>query len=56
MFRPEVILKLCGACGEIFYANIELEARHHAQPEHAPLLPKRSEWRQGHATMLARAC
>ncbi len=32
-------LKICNGCGEIFDANIEAEAVHHNQAEHAPLLP-----------------
>ena len=50
-------LKMCSGCGEIFDANVALEILHHAQPEHAALLPPRRNWRhQTLATMRARAC
>ena len=48
------LLKICNACGEIFDANIEIEAQHHDQPEHAPLLPLRKQWRRA-PIMVARA-
>jgi hypothetical protein len=48
------LLKICNACGEIFDANIEIEAQHHDQPEHAPLLPRRKQWRRA-PIMVARA-
>jgi len=38
-------LKICNGCGEIFDANIEVEAIHHRQEEHTPLLPRRRKWR-----------
>lgn len=47
-------LKICNGCGEIFDANIEAEAVHHNQAEHAPLLPRRRQWRRA-AIMTARA-
>jgi hypothetical protein len=36
-------LKICTDCGEIFDANIEVEAVHHSQADHAPLLPARKQ-------------
>lgn len=36
--QPE-LLQVCDVCGEIYDANSEKEARHHAQSEHNPLLP-----------------
>ena len=47
-------LKICKVCGEIFDANIEVEAIHHRQGEHAPLLPPRSKGRRP-PVMVARA-
>jgi len=47
-------LKICNSCGEIFDANIEIEAQHHEQPDHTPLLPSRKQWRRM-PIMLARA-
>ena len=40
------LLKICNGCGEIFDANKEAEAVHHNQAEHAPLLPRRKQWRR----------
>ena len=40
------LLKICNGCGEIFDANIEVEAAHHNQAEHTPLLPRRNKWRR----------
>ena len=37
-FRSER-LQVCDLCGEIYDANSEREALHHAQNEHKPLLP-----------------
>jgi hypothetical protein len=49
-------LKICTGCGEIFDANIEAEAQHHNQPEHAPMLPKyRHAWRKPPMRVVARA-
>ena len=47
-------LKICTGCGEIFDANIEVEALHHSQVEHAPLLPRRKTWKRS-PDMIARA-
>jgi len=47
-------LKICNSCGEIFDANIEAETVHHSQAEHAPLLPRRKQWRRP-PIMVARA-
>ena len=47
-------LKICNGCGEIFDANIEIEAAHHKQREHAPLLPQRKP-RRRLPIMVARA-
>jgi len=47
-------LKICNGCGEIFDANIEVEALHHSQVEHAPLLPRRKTWKRSQ-DMIARA-
>lgn len=53
----EQSLQICNGCGEIFDANNDIEAIHHTQAEHAPLLPPRMQWRRpAQATMLARAC
>ena len=48
------LLRICNGCGEIFDANIEGEAVHHRQEEHAPLLPRRRKWRRP-VIMVARA-
>lgn len=48
------MLKICNGCGEIFEANIEAEAAHHNQAPHAPLLPRRKQWRRP-PIMVARA-
>jgi hypothetical protein len=47
-------LKICNGCGEIFDANIELEALHHRQEEHTPLLPRRKTCKRS-PVMIARA-
>jgi hypothetical protein len=48
--------RICNGCGEIFDANIEVEATYHDRAEHVPLLPYRPWRRPAHAVMLARAC
>ena len=48
------LLRICNGCGEIFDAKIEVEAIHHGQTVHVPLLPRRKQWRRPVITVARR--